>query len=168
MPGLRRELHRRIAEFIRSFLQASQIVFEEETKGSGSSTRFSSRIQIRTTAERNRGIITATGKFHPLGTAPFDRKINIPQEGIKPVEGRALTLEKPEGVVFRSRTYTKFAGQTLDRKGFIDEAVRQNFSEETRSGQRLVNTFLIRLVRGIILTVADHFRRAGYRVRIGG
>ena len=167
MPGLRRVLHRKIAEFLRNFLQAAQVVFVEETKSAGGATRFSARINIRTTQERSRGIVTATGKFHPLGVTPFDAKINIPQEGIKSASGKALTLEKPEGIVFRSRSYTKFAGQTLDRKGFIDEAIRQNFSQEPGSGQRHVNNFLIRLVRGVILTVANHFRSAGYRVRIG-
>ena len=165
MPSLRRQLHRRIVIFIRRYLRAARIIFEEETRSSNT-TRFSARIRIRTLQERNRGVVSATGKFHPLGTTPFDQKINIPQDGIKSDSGKQLKLEKPEGIVFRSRSYTKFAGQTLQREGFLDTAVRKTFNQQAGPGQILINNFLTGLARVTVRTVAVYFRRAGWRVQI--
>ena len=165
MPRLVRQLRRRVTEFVGNFLRAVRITVTNETRGSGSASRFSRRVRLNTLRGQRRGAITATGKFHPLGTTPFDSKTRIPDDGIKPVKGKALRLEKPEGVVFRSRTYTKFAGQTVERTGFFSEALRENFSRERAGGTRLVDTFLGKFARGVISVAGGYFRRAGFRVR---
>ena len=166
MPALQRQLYKRITIFIRRYLRSARVIFEEETLREGRGTRFASRIRVRTRQQGTRGIVSATGKFHPLGTTPFDEKINIPTDGIKSDSGKQLKLEKPEGIVFRSRSYTKFAGQTLEREGFIDTAVRKTFNQQAGPGQILINNFLSGLARVTVRTVAVYFRRAGWQVQI--
>ena len=165
MPRLVRQLRKRVFEFVGNFLRAVRNTVTNETRGSSSASRFASRVRLNTIRGQNRGAVTATGKFHPLGTTPFDSETRIPEDGIKPVKGKALRLEKPEGVVFRSRTYTKFAGQTVERTGFFSEALRENFSRERPGGIVLVSTFLGKFAQGVVSVAGGYFRRAGFRVR---
>ena len=171
MSFLRRSIRKHIVSFIRVYLRNAQIVFKEETRSSGSITRFTARIRIRTSQSGNRGEAVATGIFRYLSRIwPFDRLIRVPKGGFKPVQAKALRLEKPEGIVFRSRTYTKFGGQTIRRKGFVHEARRQSFNRRGTGGQTPIEHFLDRFSRGIVRAMIAHFaraaRRAGVRVQI--
>ena len=161
---LRRVLHRHIAAFIRAYLRNAQIVFKEETSENGAITRFTARIRIRLEQSRNRGQAVATGRFEYLSRIwPFDRLIRVPKGGFKPKTAKALRLEKPEGIVFRSRTYTKFAGQTIKRTGFLDEAQRESFRRRGANGLTPVEQFLQRFARGITRAMVQHMRRVGQR-----
>ena len=175
MPNrYRRIIYQYVLEFIRNFLNVARITAVEETFGKGSGTRFTTGVKFYTQQQRTRGVLTATGNFNPLGRTPFDEEITIPADGIKPKNAKALRLEKPEGIVFRSRTYTKFAGQTLRREGFLDEALRRSFGEgsDENRGRDLTNDFLRDFARGITIALARHFagifRRAGFRVTVSG
>tara|TARA_Y100000310_G_scaffold91517_1_gene88902 strand:+ start:118 stop:873 length:756 start_codon:yes stop_codon:yes gene_type:complete len=66
------------------------------------------------------------GTFHygPIERA-FGLKVSVPPQGFRPPLGqRFIRMEKPEGTVRRSATYTKFGGRTLEFRGFFDIAMK--------------------------------------------
>ena len=168
MPNrFRRIIYEHVVEFVRDFLKAARVAATEEVNESKSATRFTTGVKFQTArTQRNRGELIATGRFHPLGLTPFDETISIPVGGIGPVSAKALRLEKPEGIVFRSRTYTKFSGQTIKREGFLDEALRAVFEGTRRDNT--VRGFLRGFSRAITISLARSFARklraSGYRV----
>ena len=169
-PGrFRRIIYEHVVKFVRDFLRDVRVIATEEVNESKSATRFTTGVKFQTSRpRRDRGELIAVGRFHPLGLTPFDEVIEVPPDGIKPVKAKALRLEKPEGIVFRSRTYTKFAGQTIQRPGFLDEALRKSF--QGLGGDRSVRGFLRGFSRaitiGLALSFAARLRSAGHRVTI--
>ena len=45
------------------------------------------------------------------------RTVYVPEGGFKRANNKPFVMHKPEGVVFRSRTYTRFGGQWITRRG---------------------------------------------------
>ena len=168
--SLNRVLRAQIIKYVRNFLRAAHVDVRAATQHRSGRTRFSFPVKIRTIHSGSRGQVAVSGQFSPLGSGPFDRSIRIPTGGIRSQSGKALRLEKPEGIVFRSRTYTRFSGQTIVREGFLDEVLRKFSATSSLGGSQgasfLIADFLDQLASGVIHAILDYFRRAGYRVNI--
>lgn len=79
---------------------------------------------ITVSSARFRALVSAS-RFH-AGRPALDGVIKVPPGGFPPPPGKkAWAMIKPEGVVFRSRTYSRFSGQTIRKRGFISEAIRR-------------------------------------------
>ena len=168
MPNrFRRIIYEHVVKFVRDFLHRARLVATEEVNDSKSATRFTTGVKLRTSQQRNRGELIATGRFHPLGLTPFDETVAIPADGIKPVKAKALRLEKPEGIVFRSRSYTKFAGQTITRPGFLDEALRKSFTDRRDGTVRgFLRGFSRAITIGLARSFAERLRASGHKVTV--
>lgn len=60
----------------------------------------------------------------------FDADIKVPVGGFPPPVGNnEYRMNKPEGVVWRTRTYTRHSGQVIHHTGYIDEAIRRTFTK---------------------------------------
>lgn len=64
--------------------------------------------------------ITVTGE---KASQSFDKWVDVPIGGFRPRFARAFAMQKPEGIVFRSRTYVKYGGQTVRMKGFMTDPI---------------------------------------------
>ena len=159
-----RSLYRRLSRFVRGFLGESRSIARNNVSSSKSATRGGKGVKLQQVSRRTSGALIATGIFHPLGLWPFDRTVQIPVGGVKPVRARALRLVKPEGIVFRSRTYTRFAGQTLHKVGFLDEMVRQLFNQRGGQGPTSLRQFVNGFAGSVARQVSSRFRRSGFRV----
>lgn len=79
---------------------------------------------ITVSSGRFRALVSAS-RFH-AGRPALDGEIKVPVGGFPPPPGRkAWRMIKPEGVVYRSRTYSRFSGQIIRKRGFLSEAIRR-------------------------------------------
>ena len=69
-----------------------------------------------------------TSMGNAAGMLGFDHSFIVPPGGFKPKTGRAFAMEKPEGIVFRSRTYSRHSGATIQRTGTHSDAVRSQIT----------------------------------------
>jgi len=105
-----------------------------KSTGKSGSAQGKPRINYIETAKK---IVFRITRFH-AGRPPLDDEIKVPIGGFPPTAESARILGvdpptgdhwvfiKPEGrVVRRSRTYSRFSGQTIKKKGFLSEAVRE-------------------------------------------
>lgn len=72
-----------------------------------------------------KALVRASGPGHK---PPLKVRIYVPKGGFRPKAGiAAFPLKKPEGgLIFRSRTYTKYGGRVIELGGFVEEALRKN------------------------------------------
>jgi len=95
----------------------------------------------------------------------FDTTINVPVGGFLPPPGKkAFLMHKPEGPVFRTRTYTKFSGQTIKRKGYVSEAVRKTFTQQRLD--RLSSTLATMVSMAVTLKLRQMIEARGMAVII--
>ena len=102
-------------------------------------------IRFTHTLQKSNFIVSIQATGRNAHATAFDQKIVVPVGGFSPEDianttttfgqnmkvvptarGPVFEMQKPEGIVYRTRTYTRFSGQTLVRKGFFDEARRDN------------------------------------------
>ena len=121
----------------------------QSRSGKSGTAQGKPRITVLQAAKRAVFIVT---NFH-AGRPPFDDTIKVPIGGFPPPPGqRFWVFIKPEGrVVRRTRSYSRFSGQTIKKKGFMTEAV-----EEVLVGpkgklnlQKLANAIAVRMAREI-------------------
>lgn len=107
------------------------------------------------------GPVAGPGPFGLLSTWAFDSRVDVPVGGFKPKSGEKYLLMKPEGFVWRTRSYTKFSGQTLPRRGFIDQAREITFDlgRLEMLGVPLAKT----IGKGIALGIKEEVEAAGFK-----
>ena len=76
-----------------------------------------------------KSVVFRVTKFH-AGRPPLDDEIVVPIGGFPPPPGQKFwVFIKPEGrVVYRTRSYSRFSGQVIKKKGFLSEAVEDNMT----------------------------------------
>ena len=150
---LRNWLHTWANDFTKDAAQAA--VGKKGTSSRRSSTKITS------TSAGKRARVTATGPF--VATRAFDYEIRVPVGGFRPKTKRVgrkdgvFVLFKPEGIRFRTRTYTKFSGQTLKRKGFFSSAIDDNF--EGRKGKQNLMKLARSLMKPLAFSIANDIVR---------
>lgn len=108
--------------------------FANAVAGRARANKKSTKDQIRAAlVSRDTAEVRASGfkaRFRALSVT-----FQVPPGGFKPRTAKAFPMEKPEGLVFRARTYTNHQGKIIRRKGYLPEAIQEIF--EGDAGKRL-------------------------------
>ena len=146
-----------------------------------------SPIKVTSKSGRKRGVASAIGKDAKYKAG--DIEFYVPVGGFArkqgghlawPIRGWGIPSEKnPEGILFRTRTYSRYGGQMFRRRGFMMDAFRDVF--ETHGVENLMELgtdvcFEIAkvIVRNLIPRIASYEAYAGreavvtIRARVGG
>lgn len=149
---------------------------QEAVGKKGTSSRRSST-KITSTSVEKHARITATGPF--AVTRAFDYEVRVPVGGFRPKtkrvgrKGGVFVLFKPEGIRFRTRTYTRFSGQTLKRKGFFSSAIGDNFAGPEgklnlmKLGKLLIRPLAVEIARHIVMKINTGGLGSGVRAYLG-
>jgi len=91
-------------------------------------------------------------EYHAMGF-----EFTVPAGGIRPKHGKAIMMFKPEGVVFRSRTYTKHQGEVIKRGGWLRDAVLEAFDASSSGWARHNYTkFALDIAMAAAIDVCKH------------
>jgi len=133
-----------------------EVATKARIKATGKSGAAQGRVRITSTSTVKKGTVTAS-KWH-LGRPPFDTVLKVPTGGFDAGPGKAFRMIKPEGrVVFRRKIYTKFSGQTIQRKGFLSEAMREVMGGA--GGVRKIAILRKQIVSALVVEVANEVVR---------
>jgi len=137
----------------------------KSTSGKSGSAQGAPEIEI--SFQGKRAIVEAS-KFH-FGRPALDDEIRVPIGGFPPPAGEPnWKFIKPEGtVVIRARTYSRFSGQIIKKKGFMTEATEEELTSFTGSKnvQQLGSSIAKALVEEIVNDIIRDLNAAGIPAR---
>ena len=117
----------------------SDVAFNADVRKS-----VTSPIRVTSKSGRKRGVVSAVGKDAKYKAG--DIEFYVPVGGFArpggghlpwPIRGWGIPSEKnPEGILFRTRTYSRYGGQIFRRRGFMMDAFRDVF--ETHGVENLM------------------------------
>jgi hypothetical protein len=136
----------------------------------GFSLKRSGKRSAKVTGSRVQGTKATISGKESFSKPGFNKKVNVPIGGFKPKTAKAFPMEKPEGLIFRSRTYTKHQGKTIEFPGFFTHGAKVQFSG--RRGKRTMNALAepVAILVGlhIAVLIVEAFRARGIPAYLQG
>lgn len=128
------------------------------------SHRRARRLSFSSVRLGQRATITAIGPG--AARLALSQTINVPVGGFLARQGpsgkRAWPMDKPEGLVFRARTYTKYSGQTIKTRGVLIIAYEKVV--DLRRLANFANTLAGTIAFSIVHGLASQLRAQGVMV----
>jgi hypothetical protein len=128
-------------------------------------------------SRRVRVSIRKAGKYEWLNSADgpaaeilaWGIKFRVPSGGFKPPAGKkAFAMEKPEGIVFRSRTYTRQSGRWIRREGFFDKAINAEIlsMKGKRRAQSMISRYTYHVANEVARSLESQLAELGVEVHV--